>query len=631
MKILLLSAALIPASVAYAEESVRSDGPVVITASRQPISLTKSGDSVTLIESAAIAALNPVQTVDLLRLSPGVSISQGGGTGSQTQVRLRGSEANHVLVFVDGIAMNDIGSSNEFRWEFLPAEGVAAVEVLRGPASALWGSEALGGVVSIETYGPGEGTNGFASAEYGSFDTINIAAGASSSSDAGGVSLLGTYHDTDGIDAFAGGSVEKDGFGSFSLTAKGEVHPGSDGRLGLVARYTESEIEFDGSDPLTFQRADTADRSENRQFALRGDASATLFGGWNHHIEATWLRTENVNFDASAEQNRTVGDTLRLVYQTAAEFTTGAAIHSMTGAAEYRAQAYRSRDTAFGGGTDQDVDRERKSLVGDYRLETARFHLGASLRYDDHDRFRDALTYRVAARADIAGGTYLRGSVAEGFATPTFTEQFGFFPGSFIGNPDLKPESSFGWDVALGRAWGANRIEAAYFRTDLENEIVTVFDAAFNSTAANRIEDSRRQGIELVGETVQGPLTFRAAYTWLDAEEEQPAGSAAIREVRRARHNASLTAIADLGELTLAATANYVGSRRDIDFDSFPAQDVRLGAYLLAGINARYALTDRIALKARVDNLLDEDYQDVFAFETQGISAQAGIVLTLGQ
>ncbi|MGB3723029.1 MAG: TonB-dependent receptor [Pacificimonas sp.] len=636
MKKILLASALIPAFLfpASAQEDTgkaASDTPVIITASRRPVSLNNAGDSITLIDAATIRALDPVQTVDLLRLSPGISISQGGGVGSQTQVRLRGSEANHTLVFVDGIAMNDVGSSNEFRWEFLPAEGLAGIEILRGPASALWGSEALGGVVSINTYGPGDRTDGFASAEYGSFDTVNISAGASSSGDIGGVSLLGTYYDTDGIDAFAGGADEKDGFEIFSITAKGNLNPGQNGQLGLVARFSESDIAFDGNDPVTFQRADTASNSENRQIALRGFADATVLDGWNHHMEATWLQTDNINFDGKTQQNRTDGESLRLLYQTGISFETGAARHSLTGAAEYRAQDYGARDSEFGGFTNQDVGRERKSLVANYRLDAGRFDIGASLRHDDHDQFRDATTYRVAAKIDAVAGVYVRGSIAEGFATPTFTEQFGFFPGSFSGNPDLIPESSLGWDAAIGWASKNSKIEATWFRTDLENEIITVFDAAFNSTAANRSEDSRRQGLELTGETVQGPITLRGSYTYLDAEEDQVAGAAPLREVRRARHAASLTAIADFDQLTLSATANYVGTRRDVDFDSFPALDVKLEDYILASVSARYALTDRIALKASVDNLFDERYQDVFAFETPGISARAGVVLTYGQ
>ncbi|MGB7404273.1 MAG: TonB-dependent receptor plug domain-containing protein, partial [Pacificimonas sp.] len=254
----------------------QADEQIVVTAARTPVPLADVAASLSVIDETIIEAVDVPQVVDLLRLAPGVSISRSGPTGAQTQVRLRGAEANHTLVFVDGIEANDPASGNEFRWEFLSAEGVERVELLRGPQSALWGSEALAGVVAVETFAAGEGTSAFGSAQYGSFDTLEVSAGLADGGDDHGVSLLGSWYDTDGIDGFARGPVERDGFDSLNLTAKAHLDPGATGRLSLVARYSENDSKFDGNDPVTFQRADTANASEHRAFAVRGAAAFTI-------------------------------------------------------------------------------------------------------------------------------------------------------------------------------------------------------------------------------------------------------------------------------------------------------------------------------------------------------------------
>ena len=253
------------------------------------------------------------------------------------------------------------------------------------------------------------------------------------------------------------------------------------------------------------------------------------------------------------------------------------------------------------------------------------------MRHDDNDEFADATTYRLAAAYQIGSGFAVRASAAEGFAAPTFTEQFGFFPGSFAGDPDLEPESSFGWDAGLDWTRGPARLSVTYFRADLEDEIVSTFDpATFLSGVANADDESRREGVEIEGGSRFGPLLLRGSYTWLDADELGEAGGLPVREIRRAEHSASLAAAVQLPAAELALTANYVGERRDIDFGSFPQRDVTLDDYVLATLSAEVPLTDRIGLTGRVENLLDEDYQDVFGFETQGIGAHAGVRLQWG-
>lgn len=603
------------------------DPTIVVTAAREPVRSDLSGTAITVIDRATIDALNVPQAADLLRLSPGVSVSQAGPIGSQTQVRLRGAESNHTLVFVDGIEVNDPASSGDFRFETLLADGVEAFEVLRGPQSALWGSEAIGGVVSITTREPGGDGPVFGQLEYGSFRTWRAGGGVEVGSADNGVVAQVSHVDTRGIDAVGSGG-ERDGYENLTLSLKGVAQPTENTRIAAVARYSTAEIEFDGTDPVSFLRADTLDETRIRGLALRAYGELALLDDrWKHRLEGQYLESDNINRDGATYLNRDDAERLKAVYQSS--FETGP--HRLTAALEHEKQRFRADDRQFFGAANQRRSREQSSIVGEYRLAIGeRFAASASVRHDDNDRFADATTWRATAAAALPQGFRAHASFGEGVTDPTFTEQFGFFPGSFVGNADLKPEQSQGFDAGLG--WANDRIAAdvTYFRTNLEDEILTTFDSTtFLSGVANASGESRRQGIEAsLDARANEWLRLSASYTWLDSEEGQVAGSARTREVRRARHSGSLSAIAEHDRLTLAASLAYVGKRRDVDFDTFT--DVTLGDYALVTVSGRYRLTESIELTGRVENAGDADYQDVFGYATPGIAVHGGVRIRWG-
>jgi len=600
---------------------------IVVTAAREPVPAALSGTAVTVVDRATIEAVNLPQASDLLRLSPGVAVSQAGPLGSQTQVRIRGAEANHTLVFVDGIEVNDPAASGDFRFETLPAEGIERVEVLRGPQSALWGPEAIGGVVSVTTREPGEGTRLFGRAEAGSFRTYRGGAGASTGTDAGGIVAQASYVRSRGIDAVRAGG-ERDGYENLTLSAKGVLRPSPASELGVVARYTDSETEFDGTDPVTFRRANTLDETTIRGLALRGYGELALMEDrWRHRVEGQYLDTDNLNRDGGVFLNRDDAERLKAVYQTSFE----AGPHRLTGAIEHEKQRFRAKDRAFYGATDQKRSRRQNSVVGEYRFGLGdSFAASASVRHDDNDRFEDATTWRATAAAALPNGIRAHASYGEGVTDPTFTEQFGFFPGSFVGNPDLSPERAHGFDAGLGWSDGRTAVDVTYFRADLEDEIVMTFSSTtFLSGVANADGESRRQGIEAsLDARAADWLRVSAAYTYLDAEEGRVAGSARSREVRRPKHSGSITATAELDRLTLAGSVAYVGKRRDTDFDTF--RDVTLDDYALITLSGRYELSDALELTARIENAGDADYEDVFGYATPGVAAYAGVRVRWG-
>ncbi|MFL6844775.1 MAG: TonB-dependent receptor plug domain-containing protein [Allosphingosinicella sp.] len=614
------------------------DSDIVVTARESQDETGKP-----MVESSAPVEVTPrlsdpaglPMATDILRLFPGVSVATSGPRGSQTQVRLRGAEANHTLLVVDGIRFNDPASGNEPRFELLSNDFAESLSLLLGARSALWGSEAIGGVVVAQTLEPGADTLG-ARAEYGSLDSARGSASLSAQAGKVGIAATAAGMHSDGIDSFSGAG-DKDGFDNRSASAKLVFIPGDRYaaevpiEFGLVGHWIEGRSEYDGFDPLTFRHADTADSTRNRIGALRAWAKAQT-GGWTLTLDGSLLASANRNLLAGAPLNRTFGK--RFTVSARASKTIGG--HVLTAAAEHQAETFRARDEAFGGATRQDRSRALTAFVGEWEAKwSRRFSTDVAVRRDRFSAFGDSTTIRAGATFEPVRRVQLLARYGDGIAQPTFYDLYGFFPGAFAGNPALRPERSKEWvgGVQLG-LWKRLTLGVDYFRARLEDEIVDVFDpVTFRSTAANATGASRRQGVDALLELrphFRGVQRLFASYTYLDAEERQVAGSLAVREVRRPRHSAGFGGQGEIGRLSWGATLAYVGARRDTDFDSFPARPVRLDDYWLGSLQLGFRLTRRIDAFARAENALDADYQDAFGYRTEGRTVHAGLRLRVG-
>lgn len=600
---------------------------IVVTGTRLPVDAEEAPVSVSILEEETLERLAFPAAADLLRLLPSVSVSTSGPRGSQTQLRIRGAEANHTLLFVDGIRFNDPAAGNEPRFELLAADALSRVELVRGPQSALWGSEAIGGVVSLHTADARRGSGVGALAEYGSLDTVRASAqGAVQAGDVG-LSATAGWQRSDGIDSFAGGG-EKDGFENRSASAKAVFTPLPSLELGLVGHWMEGESEYDGYDPATFRRADTRDATDNRIAAARGWA-VWRQDGWRLSADASHLDSANRNRLGADPLNRTAGARTTISGQIAR--TIGG--HSLIAAAEHQAEDFRARDQVYFGGTDQDRSRRLTAVVGEWRAEwTGAVSTDVALRHDSFSAFRDATTFRAAAMLRPAPHWRLHAAYGEGIAQPTFYDLYGFFPGSFEGNPDLRPERSRGWEAGVRWTGAGGSLGAALFTHRLEDEIVDTFDfATFIASTANATGKSRRKGLEIDGSwRLSGSVTLGANYTFLDAGERIVEGGTAVRELRRPRHSASVHAAGEAGRLRWGAAAAFVGARRDTDFDTFPARRVVLDEYLLASLTLGWRLTPTLEAFARAENAFDAGYQDAFGYSTAGRTVHAGLRFRLG-
>ncbi len=611
-----------------------ADRMIVVTAALVPVPEAEAPASVTLYTASEIQAQGLTQVSDLIRLAPGTSVSSSGGPGAQTQIRIRGAEANHTLVFIDGIAFNDLAANNQARFETFSATGLGRLELVRGPQSALWGSEALGGVIAMETPDPLGATRGAVSGEIGSRGVANTAASFATGGETAGLSATASYARSDGIDILGGGTGDRDGYDNLTFSLKGVVRFGNGFEAGAVGRYIDHDVDFDGSDPVTFARADTADGSTAQTVAGRawlryGDADTP----WQARIEAQHLDSENRNRTGNVRTNDSYGRRTRFGGQVSRRIEAGGTRHLLIAAVDHEEERFGTRDLRFGGGSDRDLERSRTALVGGWRAEWGdRVITDIAVRHDDFSTFEDATTFRAHAELKLGGGVSLVGGYGEGIAQPSFIDLFGFGAGSgFIGNPNLRPERSAGYEGGLRFSRPAFSLEAVAFSNDLEDEIVEDFSIFPNYTVVNAPGESRRRGIELSGEwrPVQG-LRLAANYSYLDTRELNAGAGNALREVRRPEHTANLLADYTAGRLTIGGALAYVGKRIDSDFDLFPAPRLTLDPYVLASARIAWRIGDSLEAFARIENAFDDDYQDVVGYATQGRSVYAGIRFRFG-
>lgn len=595
--------------------------PVIITASRIDDDMLSPADAVSYVAPDDVAALGQARHTEILRTLPSAALAETGPPGTQAQLRIRGAEANHTLLFVNGIKANDPAAGNEARFELLTATLGDAIELHRGPQSARFGSEAIGGVVAVRTMTTAPFTT---TAEAGSDDFFRLDGSAS----VGSFSGAAGYQRSGGIDSFGGPGGDRDGYEQLTGRINGDIALDENWTLGLAGFALDATSDFDGFDPLTFQRADTQDATDNRLGAAGGKVTGDL-GRTRLSASASLLASSNRNRLGDTPLNDTSAERLATGIEAQHGLTLRDTDVTLLAAVVRDDEWFRADDTQFGGLTRQDRSRANTGLVAEARARRDGLSVEAALRHDVFSAFDDATTVSSRLTYAFDGGLYATAAYDEGIAQPSFTDLFGFFPASFVGNPDLQPERSRGGEIGLGYGNAARDfVSLTLFTQRLSDEIVTAFDAeTFLSSPVNAKGTSQRRGIEVEGAIALGDvLRLAANYSYLDASEAD-VGALTLREVRRPEHRAAAMLTGNSGAFTYGTTLTYVGERLDTDFDLFPATRVRLAPYVIADARVAYAVTETLDLFVRGRNLFDSDYQDVVGYNTPGRGLYAGIAL----
>lgn len=612
-------------AIAYAEDKAEK---VVVTANR--IGATEQdhlGTAVTVIDQEQIEQRQTRFISDILRDVPGVSINRSGPAGNITQIRMRGSEANHTLVLFGGM---DISSpyDGESDLSGLLATDLARIEILRGSQSALYGSDAIGGVINVI---PRRGEGAFsveALGEGGSFSTWQAGANAGYGDDMVDLFISAGRHETDGTNISRFGS-ENDGEKDTQAFINAGVRPIPNLELRALARYLDTFADNDPQDfdfpptPTEGYVVDGADTTDTTQFFSNLTAEyAALGDAWRTKLSYDFADVERTN-DGAFGPFATKGDRSKVSLVSAINFDTGSLNHKLTGAVDWKTERFQNVAVgSFDPGVNGRRSTENTGYVASYDLSVGAFDGGAAFRRDENDRFDDANTYRLQASYRITDATRIRATAGSGIKNPTNNELFGFFPTFFLGNPNLKPEKSVGWDVGFDQTFadGEVRLTATYFEAELEDEIYSRSLGGGISTPDNRTTNSDRKGVELTFDANFDRWSLNAAYTYLDSIE------AGAEEIRRPPHIASLNVTYDfLTNLSATVSVRYNGDQKDTSFVPTTQFIVTLPAFTLVNLNVQYDATDKLQIFGRVENLLDEEYEEVFTYQGSGLAAYAGV------
>ena len=625
-------------STAALSDATQSGDQIVVTAGRTAQPLSEVGQSITIIDADTIRTQQAVTPLELLRQVPGVTIAQNGGIGTTASVFIRGADSDQTVALIDGVKISDPSTpGNSFDFSTLLIGNIDRIEVLRGPSSVLWGSQAIGGVVNMITRQPTEQLAINAKLEGGSFGTAQGVANVSDKFGPLSASVGGGYFRTDGISVFdrSMGGREKDGSRNYGANASFNLALADNVSIDLRGYYSRSRTDIDGfilRNDGTFGLGDDPEYQINREFVGYAGLNASLFDGRFHNrlgFSFTDNRNRDFNPDNAPFSTLTFlgkGRTERAEYQGVLDLSE--AIHATFGA-EHEFSRYFTND-GFGDLThgSETIDSGYAQLV---LTPIKGLTATGGVRYDRHDRFGGHTTASGSVVYSPNDGlTTFRGSYSEGFKAPSLFQLY-----SNYGNDTLRPETSRGWDAGLTQRSHDGRIEASatWFRRTSKNLIDFVDCIDDTGICANRpfgtydnVDRARAQGAE-VTIAVKPVDAFRlsASYTYLDARDRSPGSDTFDNRLARRPSN-SITLNADydwaFGLKTGGTITHVSGSYNDA------ANTQRLQGYVLTGLRASYPIGKNLEIYGRIDNLFGVHYETVLDYGQPGRAAYGGIRLS---
>ena len=628
----LIALGLLASTSAYAEEFNLDE--VVVSAGLVPVDEEKVGRAYTVVTGKQLEQSQTKYVADALRMVPGVAVNRTGSYGGLTAIRIRGSEDNHVLVLIDGVDVSN-DASGTYDFGGLQVSDIDRIEILRGPQSSLFGSNATAGVIQIITKsGSRDGkTHASAQTEVGTDGTVLLNLGVRGGRDRFDYAFSGAFRRTDGFNVADNGS-EKDGDKNLTLNGKfrGELTDtlSFDSSMRFVSRRSDTD---DFSYALSGADDSSDAYSRTREFSGNIGFTNSLFDGhFVQKVRAKYYTVEARGFNSYGDSGAT-SDRISLNYQGTVFFDTpsfAAANHSLTGAVEWKRESYQN-DFPDSWDPAQAEEQERNLLgfVVEYKGEFwDNLFFSSAIRHDQNDNFKDTTTYSSSlAYLFPQTGTRLHTSVGTGVTNPTLTEQFGFYPSMYQGNPALKPETNFGWDVGIEQTLFDDRFRAdlTYFNERLEDEIDSIKDPLTGlSSPVNMSGTSKRHGIEVSGNAaLTDSLNVKVAYTYLDAKD-----STGAQELRRPRHSGSVNITKTFLDGRASAFVDAIFNMDMSDFQWFAdysSRRVSLADYAVVNVGADYQINDHAQIYGRVENLLDADYQEVYGYNTAGITGYVGL------
>ena len=602
---LLCAVSTLVAVPTFAQENQQNETDndvIIVEGSRLNQTATEVGSSVSIITSEEIDALGFDFALDAISAAPGVNVNSNGAFGGLATVRIRGAASEQTLVLIDGVAVNDPSSlGGGFNFARLDTENIERIEILKGPQSTLWGTDAIGGVISVITKRPEKEFGGSLFAEYGSYDTFRGGASVEGANETGDFRLAIVGTSSDGISKADedNGNSEDDPYEAITLSAKGGLNLGGDARLSANILWTDAESAFDA-----FVFGAEGNVGDGDAISLTEELSAnvsltgSLFDGRLDNLVLfgySDISRENTGADAFPFQAE--GDRTLFRYQGTVDINDQNTL----------AFGIEREETEFDG---DDITLD--GVFGLYEFKpTEALTLTGGLRLDDHETFGSETTARFAAAYNPTSELTLRASWGEGFKAPTLIQISG--GGFTLPNPDLQPETSQAFDAGVD--WrsknGKAYVSLTVFDTDIEDLIRFSPTGYFNEPTV----DTR--GFEITGGFQMTPsLSVSAAYTNLDAKDGNGNELSRLPE-----HSGDVTLAYDPeGPFSGSVLLRYNGDELNTDGST-------LDDWIRVDLAGSYDLNDSVEFFGRVENLFDTEYQQVLGYGTPDLSGYLGVRL----
>ncbi len=582
---------------------------VVVSASKIEEPVEETTSRVIIIPRKTIEAKGAEFIVDVLKDVPEINLIQSGGQGKLADVILRGGAPSQLLVMIDGVKVK-LTTTGTFDFSGIIADDIERIEIVKGPQSTIYGSEAMAGVINIITKKGRDKTHADLALEGGSFDTYKTAASFSGASEILNYRFTASYFSTGGISISKRGD-EKDGYKNASFSTKLGIEPSDTFNIEITGRYYYDRSELDDYNYNLRQSMDALNYIQHgHHFVVSGKGRLYLFDiweqiltvsntkdslktrdtdtswnnydiitgmetvDWQHNLYLSESYTLTAGFENRLEKGENIGNFSKMVYNNGFYFN------------------------------------NKLSLFEDW------LHVNAGIRYDDHETFGHKYTYRLGAVYDIKPADLrILANYGTGFRAPTFNELFWpATPWAGGGNPNLKPEETDSWEAGIEKGFCNEKVvfTATYFNQKYDNLI--------DGWPPVNIGRAEVKGIEAaVSAKITDNLIVKPSYTYMDAEDKDTG----LRLTRRPKDKFNITSQYSSGNVTILAGYTFVGEA----YDSMATRD--LASYSLVNLSGNYKLTKNIKIFGKIDNLLDEDYETAGGYNSPGFSAFTGVKLEI--
>ncbi len=585
------------AIVAMQWSTKASTNEIIVSATRIETPVSQLSTSVDVITEDDIENSKFPVVADLLQTVPGVAMSRSGGPGQATQIYLRGAKPQHTLVLIDGVRMNGQLDLNGYNPTDLQVLDIERIEIMKGPHSPLYGSDAMAGVINIVTRKGQGNPSPYVDVEGGSYGTWRAATGVSGGDDRVDYSASISRYDRQGESALKN-NTEKDGTRNTTVSARVGATPVDNGTVALTVRYIDATSDYDDG----FGTAHAAFKYDTEQLVTRATGSSLLFDELlETRLGVSYLMVDRFEhgFSSTYEADTTSADWNNTFY-----------LHDdhtlMVGIDGYYDDFFF--DEGFGAVQGDLHNLGAFATYQGYLADPWILNLG--VRHDDHSEFNGETTCQASSAYIVdATRTKFRASYGTGFKAPNSYQLFASF-----GNPDLMPEKSRGWEAGFDQQILTNRLSvgATCFRTDYDDLI----DFDLSTFTYGNIAKARTDGAEAFAVVdLLDNLRLRLGYTYLDNDDL----SGGTFTLRRPQHQIdSELNFAATSKLNVNLYAGFVGAREDVG-------NLALEAYSLVNLAVRYQIAKKVQLYGRIENLLDEDYETIAGYNTDDLSFYAGI------